>query len=84
MYNTPKPTPFQVLENTEFTDVRPLFPPLMHVVCLVYSNSTYYSSAARIIVLLQVKELLEFGYCSSLEVGELLEHGYYSSTKENC
>jgi dynein heavy chain len=25
----------------------------MHVVCLVYSNSTYYSSAARIIVLMQ-------------------------------
>ena len=45
----------KVLENTEFTDVRPLFPPLMHAVCLVYSNSAYYSSAARIIVLMQVQ-----------------------------
>jgi dynein heavy chain len=44
----------QTLENTDFTDVRPLFPPLMHTVCLVYSHSTYYNSAARIIVLMQV------------------------------
>ena len=43
---------FETLEATEFTDIRPLFPPMMHTVCLVYSHSTYYNSAARIIVLM--------------------------------
>ena len=43
---------FEAMSDVEFTDIRPLFPPLMHTVCLVYSHSTYYSSAARIIVLM--------------------------------
>ena len=43
---------FEWLEKTEFTDIRPLFPPMMHTICLVYSHSTYYNSAARIIVLM--------------------------------
>ena len=46
---------FQNLEMQEFTDIRPLFPPLMHLLCLVYSHSAYYNTAARIIILLQVK-----------------------------
>ena len=46
---------FQNLEVQEFTDIRPLFPPLMHLLCLVYSHSAYYNTAARIIILLQVK-----------------------------
>ena len=49
----------QNLEASEFTDVRPLFPPLMHTVCLVYSNSEYYSTAARIIVLMEVEFLFD-------------------------
>ena len=44
---------FQNLEVQEFTDIRPLFPPLMHLLCLVYSHSAYYNTAARIIILLQ-------------------------------
>ena len=44
----------QALESCDFTDVRPLFPPLMHTICLVYSNSEYYNTTARIIVLMQV------------------------------
>ena len=47
---------FQNLEMQEFTDIRPLFPPLMHLLCLVYSHSAYYNTAARIIILLQVKQ----------------------------
>ena len=43
---------FETLEATDFTDIRPIFPPLMHTICLVYSHSAYYNSAARIIVLL--------------------------------
>ena len=46
----------QNLEVQEFTDIRPFFPPLMHLVCLVYSHSAYYNTAARIIILLQVRK----------------------------
>ena len=31
----------QALETTDWPEVRPLFPPLMHVVCLVYSHRFY-------------------------------------------
>ena len=34
--------------------MRPLYPPLLHTICLVYSNSKYYNTSARIIVLLTV------------------------------
>ena len=43
---------FETLEGTDFTDIRPLFPALMHTICLVYSHSAFYNSAARIIVLM--------------------------------
>ena len=43
------------MEETEYSDLRPLFPPLFHVICLIYSNSNYYSSQARIIVILKVE-----------------------------
>ena len=45
---------FEAMSDVEFTDIRPLFPPLMHTVCLVYSHSQYFNSAARIIVLMTV------------------------------
>lgn len=48
-----------MFETTEFTDVRPLYPPLLHTICLVYSNSKYYNTSARIIVLLTVRNILE-------------------------
>ncbi|XP_029686913.1 dynein axonemal heavy chain 9 isoform X2 [Takifugu rubripes] len=44
---------FADLENTEFPDVKAQIRPLMHMVCLVWANSQYYNSPARIIVLLQ-------------------------------
>ena len=47
-------SPLQAFETTDFTDVRPLFPPLLHTICLVYSSSKYYNTSARIIVLLTV------------------------------
>ena len=50
----------QNLEVQEFTDIKPLFPPLMHLVCLVYSHSAYYNTAARIIILLQVHKFNMF------------------------
>ena len=69
---------FQNLESTEFTDVRPLFPPLMHTVCLVYSHSEYYNTAARIIVLMEVNCTISFTSLRKLlqfqEVCNLLIH----------
>ena len=43
---------FVTLETTDFPDIIPQLRPLMHTVCLVYSNSTFYNSPARIIVLM--------------------------------
>ena len=43
----------QVLGKTDFVDMRPLLPPLMHTICLVYTHSKYYNTTARIIVLMQ-------------------------------
>ena len=49
--------PVKAFETTDFTDVRPLFPPLLHTICLVYSSSKYYNTSARIIVLLTVSSV---------------------------
>ena len=46
-------TMFQALEQTDFPDIIPQLRPLMHCICIVYSQSTYYNSPARIIVLMQ-------------------------------
>jgi dynein heavy chain len=44
---------FEDLENVEFPEVKGQIGPLMHIVCLVWSNSRYYNTPARLIVLLQ-------------------------------
>ncbi|KAM4623876.1 dynein axonemal heavy chain 9 isoform 1-T1 [Polymixia lowei] len=44
---------FEDMENAEFPDVRGQIGPLMHTVCLVWANSRYYNTPARLIVLLQ-------------------------------
>ena len=44
---------FKALETAEFSELPPLFAPLMHSVCLIYSNSDYYNSPARIITLMR-------------------------------
>ncbi|XP_077979817.1 dynein beta chain, ciliary-like [Glandiceps talaboti] len=41
------------LEAVDLTEVAPLLPSLMHVVCLIWAHSQYYNTPARIIVLLQ-------------------------------
>ena len=61
----------QIIEESEYTDLRPLFSPLFHVICLIYSNSKYYSSQARIIVLLQVS-LQSILHCQNLQLLGLL------------
>ncbi|KAG7239799.1 hypothetical protein INR49_028387 [Caranx melampygus] len=44
---------FEDMENVEFPEVRGQIGPLMHTLCLVWANSRYFSTPARIIVLLQ-------------------------------
>ncbi|CAH1795230.1 unnamed protein product [Owenia fusiformis] len=41
------------VENAEFDESAKLFDPLLHVVCLIWANSQYYNTPARIIILLQ-------------------------------
>ncbi|KAM9837728.1 LOW QUALITY PROTEIN: dynein axonemal heavy chain 9 [Aulostomus maculatus] len=44
---------FEDMENVEFPEVRGQIGALMHTVCLVWANSRYYNTPARLIVLLQ-------------------------------
>ena len=41
------------LEQTDFADLPKYLQPIMHVICLIWSNSEYYNTPPRIIVLLQ-------------------------------
>ncbi|XP_047352693.1 dynein beta chain, ciliary-like [Vespa velutina] len=42
------------IQSTEFKDIQPLLKPLMHCVCLIWSNSKYYCTTTRIIRLLSM------------------------------
>ncbi len=73
---------FQLLEVCEFADIIPQMRPLMHCVCLVYSNSAFYNSPARIIVLMQetcnllidnARKYLDPGSLFQVEVEEALD-----------
>lgn len=44
---------FQALEDTDFTEVQPLFRPLFHVICMIWRDSKYYCSSSKLIVLLK-------------------------------
>ena len=44
---------FEEIEQAEFEDLQKHLEPMMHVVCLVWANSKYYNTPARIIILLQ-------------------------------
>ncbi|XP_032992214.1 dynein heavy chain 9, axonemal-like [Lacerta agilis] len=45
--------PLEEIENVEFNELKPLLNRVLHVVCLIWATSKYYSTPARIIVLLQ-------------------------------
>lgn len=48
----------RLLQETEFSDCITIFPPLMHVVCLVWYNSKYYDQVKIIVLLKQICNLL--------------------------
>jgi dynein heavy chain, axonemal len=50
---------FEDIQNTEFKDIQPKLKPLLHCVCLIWSNSKYYCTPMRIITLLsEISNLL--------------------------
>nr|P39057.1 RecName: Full=Dynein beta chain, ciliary [Heliocidaris crassispina]BAA00827.1 dynein beta-heavy chain [Heliocidaris crassispina] len=50
-----KPLVYQIesMDELEFSDLTPRLAPILHTVCLIWSNSDYYNTAPRVIVLLQ-------------------------------
>lgn len=44
---------FEDLEQAEFDEAMLQLEPLLHVICLVWANSKFYNTPARLIVLLQ-------------------------------
>ncbi|XP_071797739.1 dynein beta chain, ciliary isoform X1 [Asterias amurensis] len=52
-YLKPLASHIEGFEEVDFNELLPKLGPLMHVVCLIWSNSQYYNTAPRIIVLLQ-------------------------------
>lgn len=50
---------FEEIQNMEFKDIQPKLKPLMHCVCLTWSNSKHYCTSTRIItLLLEISNLL--------------------------
>ncbi|KAL2297572.1 hypothetical protein Nmel_016116 [Mimus melanotis] len=53
LHLTPLQQPLQDIEAVEFSKVKPLLVPLLHVVCWIWVTSKHYSVPVRIVVLLQ-------------------------------
>ena len=57
---------FELLESTEFDEIKSAFDPMFHTICLTWSHSKHYCRPARIIVLIQelnnliIKRAIEF------------------------
>ncbi|KAJ7405899.1 dynein axonemal heavy chain 9 [Willisornis vidua] len=49
----PLQRPLEIIEAVEFSKVKPLLVPLLHMVCLIWATSKHYNVPVRIIVLLQ-------------------------------
>ena len=49
----PLSSQFESLETTEFDELKSLFDPMFHMICLLWAHSKHYCRPARIIVLLQ-------------------------------
>lgn len=58
LHLTPLRKHTSTLEETEFNECAPLLAPLMHVLCLIWSNSTYYNENKLIVLLRQCCNLL--------------------------
>ncbi len=76
LYLSPLLKHFVQFEDTDFSESKPLLKPLMHVVCLVWANSTYYRTSSKLIVLLRqicnliIQQVRNNFYCSQPVVRE--------------
>lgn len=57
-YLAPLKKHIDTLQETEFNECIPLLAPLIHVLCLIWSNSRYYNEVKMIVLLKQVCNLL--------------------------
>lgn len=53
LYLNPLQKHFTQLEEADFGECKLLLKPLIHVVCLVWANSSYYCFSSKLIVLLR-------------------------------
>ncbi|XP_031336595.1 dynein beta chain, ciliary isoform X1 [Photinus pyralis] len=58
LYLKPLKRHLVLLEDTDFSDAMPLVRPLVHVVCLIWSNSQYFDQVKLIVLLKQICNLL--------------------------
>ncbi|KAK7113097.1 dynein beta chain, ciliary-like [Littorina saxatilis] len=74
MYLIPVRYKIEELEQVPFNECEPYLRPLMHTICLVWANSSYYNTPPRIIVIMQeVCNLIIEMARSLLEPNELLK-----------
>lgn len=58
LYLKPLKKHIDALQETDFSENTPLFAPLIHIVCLIWSNSKYYDQVKIIVLLKQICNLL--------------------------
>ncbi|AWP17229.1 putative dynein heavy chain 9 axonemal [Scophthalmus maximus] len=78
-YLNPLQRLFEDIESADFPEIRGQIGPLMHTVCLVWANSSYYNTPQRLIVLLQetcnllIQQALVFLVPEEILTGEMAE-----------
>ncbi|XP_067673689.1 dynein beta chain, ciliary-like [Haliotis asinina] len=76
---------FEDLEQAEFDESIPMLAPLFHTTCLVWANSKYYNTPARIIVLLQEICNMEIEMAKNfLEPSELFKGEVEETVEKVC
>ena len=69
IYLKPLKRHVDLLQETDFSESLPLYAPLLHVVCLIWSNSKYYDQTKVVVLLKQIGNLLiveVFAFLASL------------------
>lgn len=65
---------FETFENTDFVDSGELISPMLHLVCLVWANSCYYGTNARMVILFKmISNMMIAEATKSLDPGSLFQ-----------
>ncbi|XP_058061407.1 LOW QUALITY PROTEIN: dynein beta chain, ciliary-like [Anopheles bellator] len=74
LYLKPLRKTFDTFENTDFVDSGELVSPMLHLVCLVWANSCYYGTNARMVILFKmISNMLMAEASKSLDPGSLFQ-----------